>query len=101
MVNDLRLNVLVLKEPAGDKTYFVAQCLEYDIVAQAEMLSDLRNAFIKTFATNIVLALKHGIEPLSNLKPKFVSTRVSPGEYKEIADAVKRAGKHVRRIETL
>ena len=69
MNQDLRLNVLVLREPAGLKEYYVAQCLEYDIVAQAETLNDLQCAFMQLLATNIVLALERGIEPLSNIKP--------------------------------
>lgn len=69
MTSDLRLNVIVLKEPAGGRDYYVAQCLQYDITAQAETLSELRCAFIKTLAANIVIALKRGVEPFSNLKP--------------------------------
>ena len=69
MNTGFRLNVLVLRESAGDKAYWVAQCLEYDIVAQAETIQDLQCKFVHLLATNIILGLQRGIEPLSNLKP--------------------------------
>lgn len=69
MQQEKSLNVLVLREPAGGKEYWVAQCLEYDMVAQAGTIEDLRDKFARLVATNIILALKRGVEPFSNLRP--------------------------------
>jgi hypothetical protein len=66
---DLHFDLLILKEPAGGSQKWVAQCLQYDIVAQANTLDELQHVFARLVATNVILALERGMEPLSNFRP--------------------------------
>jgi hypothetical protein len=66
---DLRLDVLIMREPIGDRQMWIAQCLQYDIVAQSEMLEDLRNGLSGPLSENIILALENNEEPLAMFKP--------------------------------
>lgn len=47
---------------------WVAQCLEYDIVAQGRTLFDAQESFKRAFLTNIIVNVKNGIKPLSQFK---------------------------------
>jgi hypothetical protein len=57
------IHVLILNE--GE--HLVAQCLEYDITAQAKSIEALEESFIRAFLGQIVLALEHGEQPFANL----------------------------------
>lgn len=59
------IQVLILKEIDS----YVAQCLEYDISAQAKTLRELQVAFDRAFLGEILIALEHGEEPLVNIDP--------------------------------
>jgi hypothetical protein len=65
----LCLSVLILQE---DKTW-VAQCLEYDIVAQGETIAKATQAFEKTLVGQIIIDVKHKKRPLEDIPsaPKF------------------------------
>jgi hypothetical protein len=69
MKTELKLDVLVLREPAGNEEYWVAQCLQYDLVAQAKTLHELKAAFACVLASHIILSLDRKMEPFSNLSP--------------------------------
>lgn len=45
----------------------IAQCLEYDITAQAETLSQLRASFERLFVAHVGLAAKFGETPFENV----------------------------------
>lgn len=60
----MSLRVLFLK-----RSYFwVAQCLEYDIVAQGKTLTDAQEAFERVFVSNIIVNLEAGVVPLSQFR---------------------------------
>lgn len=65
----LRLDVLLLREKGGEKEYWVAQCLQYDICVQASTIERLREAFMNVLVGNIILAIQREEEPFSRLKP--------------------------------
>lgn len=54
--------------------FWVAQCLEYDLVAQAEDLSDLRYEFERVLIGHMVISRENDAEP-------FVSLPAAPVEY--------------------
>lgn len=64
-----RIDVLIIEEAAGDKAYWVAQCLQYDIAVQADSLPELKDAFHSVLAGNVLLALERGLNPLADFKP--------------------------------
>ena len=57
------IRVLVYRE----MDHLVAQCLEYDIAAQAKEMDDLRDAFARTFLGQIQRQLELGQKPLENV----------------------------------
>jgi hypothetical protein len=59
------LRVLIFKE----QTSYIAQCLEYNLVAQGDTIAAVKRAFAGLFAATIRAAERNGIAPLSNLKP--------------------------------
>ena len=59
------LKVLVLLE--GE--HYVAQCLQFDIAAQASTMKDLREAFSMTFVENMLLAEAYGDDPRKKFGP--------------------------------
>ena len=59
----LHVSVLIMRE--GD--HWVAQCLEYDIAAQATSLDALKHAFARTFAGQIAVDLHHKRLPLQGI----------------------------------
>lgn len=65
----LHLDVLVRRENNGLKELWVAQCLQYDIVTQAETLEGLRDRFSKVVTGTLILSLIHEDEPFAGLKP--------------------------------
>lgn len=60
-----QLRVVVFK---GQK-HWVAQCLEYDIAAQARQLDDLPTMLRKSLEAELELSRKEGVEPFSVLSP--------------------------------
>ncbi|MEW6159926.1 MAG: hypothetical protein AB1813_21060 [Verrucomicrobiota bacterium] len=64
-----RLDLLIIRERAGDDEVWVAQCLQYDIATQAKTLESLKRKFVRMFVSNIIIALENGQEPLANIKP--------------------------------
>lgn len=57
------LKVLILRE--GE--HLVAQCLQYDMAAQASNMKELKKAFLCTFMAHVKLAAERGEKPLENL----------------------------------
>ena len=57
---DFKLSVLLRREGA----MWVAQCLEYDIVAQGETIPVVKEAFAQTFAGQVFVDLHYNAEPL-------------------------------------
>lgn len=67
------IRVLVMQESG----YYVAQCLEYDIAAQAKTFEELKDIFVRTFVFHIIIASKRGEEPFINIgiAPKYYFDR--------------------------
>lgn len=64
------VRVLVLRERvSAEDECWVAQCLEYDLVAQARTLHELQASFRRIFVGQALVDLLHGNEPFANLKP--------------------------------
>lgn len=59
------LRVLILKED----DWWVAQCLEYDIAAQARTLKDVQYEFQRVFLGRVVAAKESGIKPFEGILP--------------------------------
>lgn len=59
----LPLDVLVTKEA----DWWVAQCLQYDLAAQAKTLADLRYAFEHALVAHVVVSLEKRVEPFDSL----------------------------------
>lgn len=59
------LRVLVLR----DGPWWVAQCLEHDLVAQATTLPELELRFHRVIVGTIALALERGEEPFAEIAP--------------------------------
>ena len=66
-----------------DGSWFVAQCLEYDIAAQARTLMDVQYEFQRILAGRVFTAKKLGIDPFEDIPP-------APGEYRELFNNVKK-----------
>ena len=63
-----KISVLVIKE----NDIWVAQCLEYDINAQAKEFSDIFYKFEEELVSHIVVSLSNNIDPFSLPKaPKY------------------------------
>lgn len=67
------LNVIVLQRDG----VWVAQCLQYDLTAQAEKLTDLPYELDRVLVGHMVIAAEHGEVPFENLD-------VAPQEYWEL-----------------
>ena len=59
------INVLAFQEG----TQWSAQCLQYDIAAQANSLPELSKAFERALAGHIFVCCELGLEPFEGLKP--------------------------------
>ena len=59
----MRLDVLVTKEA----DWWVAQCLQYDLTAQAKTLADLRYAFERALVAQVVVSIERKVEPFDSL----------------------------------
>ena len=81
------LHVLVIRE--GEQ--LVAQCIEYDIAAQAPTLGELQARFDLAIVATVALAIEHGEDPFANVGP-------APAWYvEEFKRAVRLGGE--RRVE--
>ena len=58
-----RLDILLYKE----HELWVAQCLQFDISAQANTLEDAKYEFQKVFIGQIAASIENGIEPLKGI----------------------------------
>jgi hypothetical protein len=67
---DIQLDLVIMRESTGDgKEMWVAQCLQYDITAQAETIEKLQCRFERILTGTIILALENEEEPFANLNP--------------------------------
>jgi hypothetical protein len=57
------VSVLLLRE----ENHWVAQCLEYDIAAQADTLTGVKKAFSKAFVSQVAVNVRHGKKPLEDV----------------------------------
>jgi predicted RNase H-like HicB family nuclease len=60
-----KFSVLLVQED-GD---WVAQCLEYDVAAQGNSISEAKEALAQTIAGQIVVALEHEEQPFQGIPP--------------------------------
>ena len=86
MTHSHELRVVVFRE--GD--YWVAQCLEYDIGAQAKDLSDLQARFALTLEAERQESIKHHGKPFAGIDPAprhfHEMWERRSGEYRPLAD---------------
>lgn len=63
------VSVLILRE----ENRWVAQCLEYDIAAQADTIPGVKQAFSKAFVSQVAVNIRHGKKPLQDVPkaPQF------------------------------
>ena len=57
------VSVLLMRE----ENRWVAQCLEYDIAAQADSISGVKKAFSKAFVSQVAVNVRHGKKPLQDV----------------------------------
>ena len=62
------IRILIRTESDGESSWWVSQCLEYDIAAQAETLRDLEREFQRVVVGQIIASMKLGMEPFGSLK---------------------------------
>ena len=60
-----QLNLLIFKED----DWWIAQCLDYDIAAQARTLSDVQYEFQRILVGRIAMAENLNVDPFENLTP--------------------------------
>ena len=72
---DSLLKVLLLKEGK----FWVAVCLDYDLVAQGDSENEAMARLCRTHHAHVMRCKEEGIEPLSDLKP-------APKQYWELYD---------------
>lgn len=75
--NGTELSVLLIEEEDG---WWSAQCLEYDVAAQAKSLSELRYEFERVFITHLALS------KMDNKQP-FEGVGRAPEEYWKIFES--------------
>jgi hypothetical protein len=61
----LKLSVLLLRADTG----WVAQCLEYDFVAQGKTIPGVKEAFSRALVGQVLVDIEHKQEPLSGFAP--------------------------------
>ena len=64
----LRFDLAIMRESNGEKEVWVGQCLQYDIVTQADSMEELSKRFQRILIGTMILALKNGERPFANLK---------------------------------
>ena len=83
------LNVLILQEEG----WWVAQCLEYDIVAQAKTKELAQSEFLNVFCGRIEIAQELGIDPFEDVPPP-------PSYYRRLAFVAQQSQKEMRTPQT-
>jgi hypothetical protein len=83
--DQFQIHVLLRLEIWGERCQYkawVAQCLEYDIVAQGDTIPMAKNRFVQMFLSHISLARKHGQRPFQNMTgaPQKYQERYQHGE---------------------
>lgn len=63
---NVMISFLLIEEGEG---YWSAQCLEYDIAAQAKTLSDLFYELEKTLVAHIAVHEAEGLDPFESVRP--------------------------------
>ncbi len=58
---------LLLSEDKENECW-IAECLDYDIVAQADGIEEVQEEFIRMFTSKIIIDLTNGVKPLSQVK---------------------------------
>lgn len=61
----LNVSVLLLRGESG----WVAQCLHYDLAAQASTFTGAQEAIARTIASQVVVDIEHNQEPLATFAP--------------------------------
>ena len=61
------LSLLLLKQGGG--TFWVVQCLEYDIAAQGKTIQDALSAFDESLMAEIIFSAHHKEQPLGSVAP--------------------------------
>lgn len=74
MKSTYEMDAVLFERSPGE---WVAQCLQYDIGAQARDITDLVYELQRALAGHIVIAQENGLEPFTCLGP-------APGEYWEL-----------------
>lgn len=65
-----QLNLLIKKDFYSDGAWWVAQCVEYDVVCQARTPKGLLDEFARTLATRLALAVRRKqADPFLTLRP--------------------------------
>src|SRR5436189_4902715 len=65
--NRFRIRVLLFEEEVGNCKLWVAQGLEYDIVAQGKTIEAARTAFERTFMTQVCIDIEHERKPFQSV----------------------------------
>lgn len=72
----INLNVLVTNDDYEDGAWWVAQCVEYDIVSQSRTSKGAVDEFIRTLKARLVLAAKREqTDPFETLRPASEEVR--------------------------
>jgi len=73
LINNMEYNVKILI--FEERGWWVAQCLEYNIAAQAKRIDDVVYEFERMFSGRILAAKELGIDPFEDLHPpSFITT---------------------------
>jgi hypothetical protein len=80
MTRKAQIVVSVIAFQEGD--WWTAQCLEYDIAAQAKTFSDLRYEMDRVFVSHIAVSQELGKEPFAGIAP-------APGKYWKMFEEAK------------
>jgi hypothetical protein len=81
----IKIDVVAFEDPDG---FWIAQGIQYDIVAQAKSVAAIRKAFSRQLAANVVLNAKFGREGLEGIPP-------APEKFKRMFEA---AGDELRPV---
>jgi hypothetical protein len=66
----LNLKVLIHQESDSDGTEaYIAQCLNFDLTAQGQTISEVLNSMQRVVRAQVLLSLNDGIEPFSDFEP--------------------------------
>lgn len=64
------LRVTIFPESAGKSKFWVAQCLDYDLVAQGETVEKAQQSFVRVLRSHVYLALENGEIPFACINTK-------------------------------